>query len=449
MATKYVKKDGEHVWNAFKQMKSYMEKSYLLLDQATHENYFVTTSGKQVYDGISTLLNSNLGHKQPRIQQAILEQLQRLDTASMFVSTNTAALDYSKQLIKATGDRYYSVFFTNSGSEACDTAIKIARKYWRNRGENRPGIISLEGSYHGSSIGAMMVAHGGYTMDDYALRHDYFYQIPVPDPLLHPEFSNRATLVQHCLNLAKSLMEDAQACVGALIIEQVQLSNASFVLPQEFVIGLEKLCRAHGVLLIVDEVATGFGRMGSLFGSEQTGVWGDMMMFAKGVTSGYIPMGGVLSTEDVFMTFWADNPEMALENGFTTGGHPVACAAASACLELLQEEELCAKAAQTGAYLLEQLQELKSFSFVREVRGRGLMLALILDDTVKIHGMEQWGVANIISRFLVNKGILLYPDSDSTVIIAPALDTGRAECDMICAAIRDCLEKIALLTGRG
>lgn len=448
METKHVKKDGEHVWNAFTQMKSYMEKSYLLLDQATPENYFVTANRRQVYDGVSTLLNSNLGHKHPRIQQAILEQLQRLDTASMFVSTNTAALNYAKQLLKATEDRYYSIFYTNSGSEACDTAIKIARKYWKNRGENRPGIISLEGSYHGSSIGAMMVAYGGYAMDDYALKHDYFYQIPVPDPLLHPEFGDETALVQHCLNVAQTLMRDDQACVGALIIEQVQLSNAAFALPQEFVIGLEKLCRANGVLLIVDEVATGFGRTGSLFGSEQIGVWGDLMMFAKGVTSGYIPMGGVLSTKDVFMTFWADNPESALEHGFTTGGHPVACAAASACLELLQTEQICAIAAQTGAYLREQLQALKAFSFVREVRGKGLMLALILDETIKIPGMEQWGVANIVSRFLVNKGILLYPDSDSTIIIAPALNAGKSECDMICAALRDCLEKIALLTER-
>lgn len=448
METKHLKKDGEHVWNAFKQMKLYMEKSYVLLDQATPENCFITANGKQVYDGVSTLLNSNLGHNQPLIQQAILEQLQQLDTASMFVSTNTAALEYAKQLIKATGDRYHSIFYTNSGSEACDTAIKIVRKYWKNCGENRPGVISLEGSYHGSSIGAMMVAHGGYTMEDYALKHDYFYQIPVPDPLLHPEFSDEADLIQHCLNAARTLIEDRQACIGAFILEQVQLSNAAFVLPREFILGLDKLCRANGVILIVDEVATGFGRTGSLFESEQTGVWGDLMMFAKGVTSGYIPMGGVLVTKDVFMNFWADSPELALENGFTTGGHPVACAAASACLKLTQKEQLCVAALETGAYLHKQLQALKLFSFVQEVRGKGLMLALIFDEATRISGMEQWGVADIVSRFLVNKGVLLYPDSDSTLIIAPALNARKADCDMICEKLTDCLEKVSLLVGK-
>lgn len=444
----YTKKDGEAVWNAFKQMKLYMEKSYLLLDKATQDNYFLTVEGKPVFDGVSTLLNSNIGHNQPAIQAAIVAQLQKLDTASTFTATNTAALRYAKQLLAAVDNRYYSVFYTNSGSEACDTAIKIVRKYWNSKGKPRPGIISLEGSYHGSTIGAMMAAHGGYSMEDYALKHEHFYQIPVPDPLLHPEYPDAASLIQFCIKQVTNLFQNAGETIGALLMEQVQLSNGAFPLPMEFIRVLQALCRSHGVLLIVDEVATGFGRTGTLFASEHSNVWGDLMMFAKGVTSGYIPMGGVLTTKEVFQSFWGDDETLTLEHGFTTGGHPVACAAASAVLELMQKKQLSAQAAELGAYLNERLQRLKSFSFVHEVRGKGLMLAVNFEEGVRIQGMEQWGLAQIVSKFLVNKGVLLYPDSDETVIVAPALNSRKEDCDMLYASLNDCLNKIAFLIGK-
>lgn len=438
----YAKAEGEHVWNAFKQMKSYMEKSYLLIDKSENNNYFTTTNGKHVYDGVSTLLNSNLGHHHTKIQKAITEQLQYLDTATMFTSTNTAALDYAKQLLEATQDRYYSVFFTNSGSEACDTAIKIARKYWKNLEKNRPGIISLQGCYHGSSIGAMMVSHGGYTMDDYTLKHEHFYQIPVPDLMLHHDFKDEDELVQFCLKEAEQLMKNSEVHIGAFIMEQVQLSNAAFPLPQKFVQGIAELCKVHDILLIIDEVATGFGRTGTLFVSEQFQTWGDIMMFAKGVTSGYIPMGGVLVTKKVFKNFWSDEPEMALEHGFTTGGHPVACAAASACLQTIYQESLCNNVIRASAYLTKKLNQFKKYNFVKEIRGCGLMIAMILDESVRMPGMEKWGLANIISRFLVNKGLLLYPDDENVLIIAPPLNVTLQECDVICSILDKCFTKV-------
>ena len=179
------------VWHAFKQMKDYIENGPEILTHVNSENYFQSVDNKILYDGVSTLLNSNIGHVNSEIISSISSQLKKLDNATLFTSTNATSIECSQRLCRLCDDHYFSTFFTNSGSEACDTALKIVLKYWRNKNEHRNVIISLKGAYHGSSIGAMMIANGGFNNDDFNLECSNFHQINVPNSMdINDEINN-------------------------------------------------------------------------------------------------------------------------------------------------------------------------------------------------------------------------------------------------------------------
>lgn len=436
------KKDCEKVWNAFKQMKSYLEKSLQVLVKVNDKNYYTNDKGIEMYDGVSALLNANIGHCNKDMISAIAGQLEVLDNTTMFTSTNNVSVKCSKKLCELTENHFYSTFFTNSGSEACDTAIKIVRKYWKNKGVDKKGIIALKGAYHGSGIGAMMLAHEGYEMDDFGLDYDSFYQINCPDDLEF-EDCDKDKMTDQCILELRKLLEEEQGKIGALFMELIQLSNGVNVLPKEYVRQVREICSKEGILLVIDEVATGFGRTGIMFAYEHYGIKGDLMMLAKGITSGYFPMGCVLATEEVFKTFWGDECRgLELCHGYTTGGHPVGCAAAIENISIMEKTDVCANAEEMGRYLFEAIQSVcKNSRLVKKIRGKGLMISLIFKDE-KIPGMQQWGIADIMSKFLANKGLLLYPDDPDTLIVAPPLNVKREECDLIVNKIAESIQKI-------
>lgn len=436
--------DAQKVWNAFKQMKTYLEKSAQILTGADKDNYYTNDKGKRMYDGVSTLLNCNIGHCNEDVISAIHDQLTRLDNTTMFTSTNDISIQCSKTLCEMSSGHYYSTFFTNSGSEACDSAIKIVRKYWHNKGQVRRGIVALKGAYHGSSIGAMLLAHDGYEMEEYGLTYDDFYQISCPDDLILEGLTAEEG-INRCVEEFEELLLQTKTGIGAFFLELVQLSNAVNALPVEYVLKMYEICKREGILFVIDEVATGFGRTGSMFAYEQYGVRSDLLMFAKGVTSGYIPMGGVLVTEEVFKTFWGETEEgLELCHGYTTGGHPAACAAALENIRILKEKDLVQNAKIKGLYLMEELQkQCGAGKLVKAIRGKGLMIAVIFED-IKIPGMKQWGIADIMSKFTANKGLLLYPDDPEVLIVAPPLTVSEEECDRIVSILADCLRKIEM-----
>ena len=446
MSDLYSKKDGEKVWNAFKQMHDYIDKSYQVIVKSDSNNNYTNQKGKVMYDGVSTLLNTNVGHQNQEIIEEISKQLTTLENTSLFTCTDDVAIACSKKLCELSENHFYSAFFTNSGSEACDTAIKIVLKYWNNLGDNRRIIVSLKGAYHGSSIGAMMLAHEGYSMDDYGIPYDSFHQTPVPDPLERPENLTQEEWVQECVDAFENYCKEKEGKIAAIFMELIQLSNAVNVLPLEFVQKIYNICKEHNILIVIDEVATGFGRTGTLFASQYYGIWGDLMMVAKGITSGYIPMGGVLVTKDVFYNFYGKKAdEKILEHGFTTGGHPVACAAAIKNIEQLLENKYVDNSETLGTYLLNGLQaSIGDSKLVECIRGKGLMISIIFKD-IQVKNMEEWGIAELLTNFLINKGLLLYPDDKNILIIAPCLNCLQSDCDMIIEKIQDSVKKVEFL----
>ncbi|MGI6256709.1 MAG: aspartate aminotransferase family protein [Anaerovoracaceae bacterium] len=427
-------------------MKDYLSNDVQIITEVDENNCFKSKSGKTMYDGVSTLLNTNLGHKNSEVMEEIVRQLHILDSSSLFTSTNEIAISCSEKLCEITDGHYYSTFFTNSGSEACDTALKIVLKYWKNKGENRNKILSLSGAYHGASVGGMMLAHGYYPMEDYSLGHANFHQTPQPDPLKCPEGMDQEAWVDWCIEEFQRYCRENEGKIAAIFFELVQLSNAANALPTRFVTELDKCCKERGILVVVDEVATGFGRTGSMFASDDYGIKGDLMMLAKGISSGYVPMGAVLVTEEIYRGFYGKTSEKKqLDHGYTTAGHPVACAAALKTIEVMEKTGCVEEGRKTGEYLLREMNNrIGNSPLVETIRGKGLMLAIIFKK-ITIKSMEEWGVAEILTSFLINKGLLLYPDSPTVLIIAPPLNVTTEECDRILSALEDSVKKIEFL----
>lgn len=434
----YKKEDGKKVWAAFKEMDTYLEKSFQVLTKVDEDNYYYNDKNQKIYDGVSTLLNTNIGHRNQEMIDAINQQLQLLDNTTLFSATNDVSIRCSKKLCDLTSNHFFSCFFTNSGSEACDTAMKMVLKYNYNKGKKQCGIVSLKGAYHGSNMTAMRLCQSQYENEQYFNDYSGFYQIDTPQMETCPEGMTQDEWIHECIKQYKKLIEEKE--IGAIFVELIQLSNAVNELPVEFVKELISISHQNDILVVIDEVATGFGRTGKMFASEHYGVWGDIMMFAKGVTSGYIPMGGVLATKEVYECFTGaiDN---SLDHGFTTGGHPVACEAALKNIEIMEKQHMVDNAAQMGDYLLQELKKAIGDSFlIKEIRGKGLMLAIVFED-YKIIGMPQFGIANIMTRFLVNNGLLLYPDSDETMILAPVLNVNQENCDFMIEQIAKSVAK--------
>lgn len=435
----FSKEAGNKVWAAFKDMKMYLDKSYRVLTDVDTDNYYTDSKGRKMYDGVSTLLNTNIGHCNRELIDAVSEQFFRLDNTTLFTTTNDVSLKCSEKLCELTGDHFYSCFFTNSGSEACDTAVKIVKKYAYMNGRSECVIVSLKGAYHGSNLTAMKLGQGQYENEQYFNDCSGYCQIDVPS------LESSEEEIGRCIAQYEELIRTRE--VGAVFMELIQLSNGVNVLPESFVKKIYDISKANDVLVVVDEVATGFGRTGKMFASEHYGIKGDLMMFAKGVTSGYFPMGGVLAVKEVYEAF-AGGEEKLLENGFTTGGHPVGCAAALKNIEIIEREKMSENSADMGEYLLGRMRdEIGSSFIVSEIRGKGLMLAILFND-YKIIGMPEFGIADILTNFAAGSGLLLYPDGPDTLIVAPVLNISREDCDKITDILKNCIGKLEKCVNR-
>ncbi|MDR2853212.1 MAG: aminotransferase class III-fold pyridoxal phosphate-dependent enzyme [Burkholderiaceae bacterium] len=386
---------------------------------------FTTYDGKKVIDGVSSLWCVGAGHNRRSINEAIKKQLDTLDYATAFqVSSDTAFRAAEAIATLAPGD-LNKVLFCNSGSEAADTALKLALAYHRARGEgHRTVFIGREKGYHGVNFGGMSV--GGIPGNRKAfgatflprVDHMRFIHDPVKHPYIHGEFplwdeDPLIELEQRILPLHDP------SNVAAIIVEPIAGSAGWYIPPKGYLQKLRAICDQHGILLIVDEVITGFGRMGANFACDLLGVVPDMLNFAKCVTNGVIPLGGVIVRDKIYDTMMnAPAPEHAVEffHGYTYSGHPVACAAALATLDVYQREGLFARADQMGKVLGDAFHStFKGLPNVIGIRSLGLAAAVELAPIAGAPGKRGYDI--FLDCF--HKGALVRPAGDVLVIAPP------------------------------
>ena len=404
--------------------------------------YYTLQDGRRVFDCLSGLWCTPLGHAHPKIVRAVQQQVQRLDFAPGFQFGHGAAFELAAKIAKLAGRPSDRVFFANSGSEAVDTALKIAIAWHRTRGEaSRTRIIGRERGYHGVGLGGISV--GGIPSN-----RKMFAPLMVPgvDHLPHTYDAAQMRFTrgqpQWGLHLADELerliaLHDAST-IAAVILEPMAGSAGVIVPPRGYLERLREICTRHGILLIFDEVITGFGRLGTPFASQYFGVTPDLTTFAKAVTNGVVPMGGVLAGEkvyDVFMT----GPEHAIEffHGYTYSGHPLAAAAGHAAIDALLEDKLIERANELAPVLEDAVHTLRDAPHVIDIRNFGLAAAVELEPQAGLAGMRGM---HALERGL-DEGLLLRVTAD-TIAVAPPFISSADEVKAMIESLRRTLRAL-------
>ncbi|MDB5959740.1 MAG: omega amino acid--pyruvate aminotransferase [Massilia sp.] len=343
--------------------------------------YYKDVDGNQVLDGAAGLWCVPCGHNQPKIVAAVREMVGQLDFAPTFQMGHPAAFDLAEKLMDYSGHKFGHVFYTNSGSEAVDTALKMALAYHRARGEGqRTRLIGRERAYHGVGFGGLSVGGIGGN------RKSFGPLLPGVDHLPHTHNLELNAYTrgepEHGVNLADELerivaLHDASN-IAAVIVEPVSGSTGVLVPPKGYLKRLRELCDKHGILLIFDEVITGFGRLTTPFAADYFGVEPDLMTTAKGLTNGVIPMGAVFSKAHIYDAFMNAPAGIELFHGYTYSGHPIACAAALATLEVFKEQDILGHAASMEQYWADAVHSLKGLPHVIDIRTIGLIAGIEL-----------------------------------------------------------------------
>ena len=414
--------------------------------------YVFDGRGKRYIDGQGGLWNVNAGHGRPEIKQAIVEQLDKLSFYSMFGNTTTMPMiELAQLLCRLTAhEGMKRVFYSSGGSEAVEAAIKLARQFWRLSGHpGRTKFISLQQAYHGVTLGALSLNGKTAYREQYEPLLPGFIQVESPYFYRNPFTSDPLELGRLCADLLeREIIYQGPNSVAAFIAEPIQGAGGVIVPPPNFWPLVREICDRHGVLMISDEVVTGFGRSGSMFGCRAHGVKPDIMVFAKGINSGYIPLGATMINARVAAAFDSDDDNeftpRAFMHGNTYAGHPLACAAALANLGIVEREDLPANAGAVGKYFLDRLKELEPrHRNIGEVRGMGLMIGveLVADKkTKKPFDLAEGFGAKIWERCL-EKGVLIRNLAD-TFIISPPLTLKEEHVDVMVEAFESAIRAV-------
>ncbi|MBS3998639.1 MAG: aminotransferase class III-fold pyridoxal phosphate-dependent enzyme [Hydrogenophaga sp.] len=437
----------DNQWLPFTPNRSFQKDPRIFV--AADGMHFTTHDGRQVIDGISSLWCVGAGHNRKPINEAIKAQLDTLDYATAFSVSNDKAFRAAEMIAAMAPGDLNKVLFCNSGSEAADTALKVALAYHRSRGEGHRNLfIGRERGYHGVNFGGMSV--GGIPanrkMYGSALLPRVDHLRFIHDPVQHAYIHNEEPVWDEDLLLElenRLLPLHDPSNVAAVIVEPVAGSAGWYVPPQGYLKRLREICDKHGILLIFDEVITGFGRLGTAFASDYYGVQPDMLNFAKAVTNGVIPMGGVVCTDRIYDTMMGAHgsaPEHAIEffHGYTYSGHPVACAAAIATLDLFREEQLFERAGQMGPVLGDAMHSaLKGLPHVIGIRSLGLAAAVELAPRPGLPGKRAFDVF----MDCYHRGVLVRNAGDN-LVFAPPFIVEQSHIDTMVGVLADAIKRV-------
>ena len=398
--------------------------------------HYLMSDGQKVLDAIAGLWCVNAGHKHPKISAALKEQIDTLDYASSFQIGHPPAFELAARIAELAPGDLDHVFFTNSGSESVDTALKMALAYHRARGDaGRYRLIGRERAYHGVGFGGISVA--GIAKH----RNAFGPLLPGVDHLPHTHDLKRNAFskgepahggVQYADALESICALHDPATIAAVIVEPIAGATGVLPPPVGYLKRLREICDEHGILLIFDEVITGFGRLGANFAADYFGVVPDLVTTAKGLTNAVVPMGAVLVRKGIYDTFMRGN-ESAVEfsHGYTYSGHPLACAAALSTLDVHAEEGLAQRTAEIAPYFQEALHSLRDLPGVIDIRNLGLLGAVELAPVAGQAGAR----AQAVHRDAMAAGVLVRPVGDS-IALSPPLVISRGEVDQVVETLR-------------
>jgi beta-alanine--pyruvate transaminase len=402
--------------------------------------YYKDVDGNTILDGTAGLWCVPLGHRQPKIVAAVSEMVGQLDFAPTFQMGHPAAFDLAEQLMDYTDHKFGHVFYTNSGSEAVDTALKMALAYHKARGEgSRTRLIGRERGYHGVGFGGLSVGGIGPNRKSFGPLLPGVDHLPHTHNLLKNAFSRGAP--DFGVELADELerlvaLHDAST-IAAVIIEPVSGSTGVLVPPKGYLKRLREICDKHGILLIFDEVITGFGRLTTPFAADYFAVEPDMMTTAKGITNGTVPMGAVFSKAFIHDAFMAAPAGIELFHGYTYSGHPLACAAGLATLEVFKEQKILEHAAAMQPYWEDAVHSLRGLPHVIDIRTVGLVAGIELEPIPGKAGARAYAAF----KKAFADGVLIRTTGD-IIALSPPLVLEKTHIDELFGKLRDVLKNL-------
>ncbi|MFL5393946.1 MAG: aspartate aminotransferase family protein [Myxococcales bacterium] len=411
--------------------------------------FLYTADGREIIDGLSGLWNVNIGHGRKELAAAAAKQMERLAFASAYTgATNEPAVRLAERLVDISYSNISAVYFTTAGAESNESAFKFARYYWKVTGKpEKTKFVSRIHGYHGVTMAAMSATGMAAYHKMFGPLVPGFVQVPAPYPY---RWSGNAEPGQGAADaLEERILAEGPGTVAAVIAEPVMGAGGVIVPPDTYWPALRRICDKHDVLLIADEVITGFGRTGRMFALDRWNVEPDLVSFAKGVTSAYIPLGGVLVSKKVHEVLTSAPADQKFMHAATYSGHPVCCAVALANLDIIEKDGLPERAATMGKYLLDGLRTLSDLPEVGDVRGLGMMcgIELVADKASKAPAI---GLGAKVAKEALLRGLLLRirgggpdPAIGDTICLAPPLMTPKDVLERIVDTV-----KVAIVAAR-
>jgi len=440
--------DLQHVWHGNTQHRGLEARPPLEIAGA-EGCYVVDADGRRYLDAMAGLFCVNVGYGRREIADAVTAQMAQLAYYPLTQSHGPAA-QLAARVAGLLPRGLSRVFFSNSGSEAVETALKMARQCARRMhpGQNRYKVIARHRGYHGFTMGAASATGQSPRKIAFEPLVPGFLHVPPPDHYRCSFCSSQPACTLICADeIERVIRMEGPETVAAVIAEPVIGGGGIFPAPEGYLERLRAICDRYGVLLIVDEVITGFGRTGKLFGFEHAGIRPDILTFAKGLTSAYLPLAATVASEEIFETFYGDPESDAKFTQVSTfGGHPTCCAAGLANLDILTRERLWENSKSTGAYLFEKLLAIKS-PWIGEIRGRGLLIGLELVTDANKTPMPEARMVQLL-RSMREAGVLAGRNNDTVpgycnvLILSPPLILSREQADNIAAVVQDALAKL-------
>src|ERR671916_81099 len=435
--------DKEFVWHPYTQMRDWVKWNNRVIVKGDGF-YLADTKGRRYLDGSASMWCNVWGHTQNKVIQAMIDQLQKVPHSTLFGLANVPSVKLAEILV-GLARGMHKVFYTDNGSTAIEAAMKIALQYWHNKGKcAKTQFISLEQGYHGDTVGAMSL---GYIENFFGAYRPILLNVHrVPTPLLYrSRFTNDRDLVEWCLEKTEAALKRHKDRCAALIMESgAQIAGGAIIYPPGYQKKIAKLCRDHDVLLILDEIATGFGRLGHIIEYISQNSQPDIVCFGKALTGGYFPLAVTLVTRRIFDAFLGEyRYNKHLYHGHTFTGHPVGCAAALANIEHYRNHNLTSQIKLSSEYIASRLPEFSNSPIVGDIRHRGMLVGIELTKNNKpIVSLKNKEIINyFIMHESLKMGVHLRPLGNILLLIPP-LGVGTTDLEKLLNAAIKLVRKI-------
>ncbi|HUG17678.1 MAG TPA: adenosylmethionine--8-amino-7-oxononanoate transaminase [Planctomycetaceae bacterium] len=447
--------DNEHVWHPFAPMQAFREEHAPIIVEGDGFD-LIDSEGNRYLDGISSLWCNIHGHRVPEIDRAIREQLDRVAHTTLLGMSSPPSIELARRLCELAPEGLNKVFYSDSGSTSVEAALKIAFQYHaqkRSGAEHRPLFVSLDRAYHGDTVGSVSV--GGMELFHRVYGDLLFETRRVPSPVTFriPDGFSPDSYLSHCYDEVERILKESGNRIAAFVIEPlVQGAAGILVHPPGYLKFVREITRDYGIPLIADEVAVGFGRIGTMFACEQEEVCPDFLCLAKGISGGYLPLAATLTTDEIYDEFLGEPYEgRTFFHGHTYTGNALGCAAGLASLDLFQQHEVLENVAKNDVLLTSRLSELADHPHVGEIRQKGVMVGIELVQERKGAAAfdPKLRMGHRVTLEARKRGLILRPLGDVVILMpAPAMPAARVEelCSIAFESIQAATRDSARLT---